>query len=188
MRKEHRSRFPALKKRADGSLGCRGCGGAIPSGRFTWCSHACVKKFDPVHVKRAVRERDGDRCVFCQKNCSERAQWEWHKKKPQYPSYHSCGLPFPYDRKAHESHPLFQAYKEEVKSFNRDAPLPEFDHILPHSEGGEFVLENIRLLCRSCHKERTREWHRSRKLAKQNQESSSLSRKTIPTKVSVVPQ
>lgn len=34
----------------------------------------------------------------------------------------------------------------------------EFDHIKPHSEGGEHVLENIRTLCRLCHKKRTAEW------------------------------
>lgn len=39
------------------------------------------------------------------------------------------------------------------------------DHIIPHSEGGEFVLENLRTLCVPCHKERTKQWHRAKRLA-----------------------
>jgi 5-methylcytosine-specific restriction endonuclease McrA len=32
---------------------------------------------------------------------------------------------------------------------------PEYDHIVPFSEGGLTVLENMRTLCRPCHKART---------------------------------
>lgn len=33
-----------------------------------------------------------------------------------------------------------------------------YDHIIPHSEGGAHIVENIRLLCDVCHKERTAKW------------------------------
>ena len=42
----------------------------------------------------------------------------------------------------------------------------EADHIIPFSEGGETVLENMRTLCYPCHKHRTKKWHGDRKAAR----------------------
>ncbi len=48
------------------------------------------------------------------------------------------------------------------RRYQKGLAAPEFDHILPHSEGGLFVAENVRLLCSECHKERTKLWHKER--------------------------
>lgn len=45
-------------------------------------------------------------------------------------------------------------------------PREEHDHIVPFSEGGLTVVENMRTLCADCHKRRTAEWRASRKLPK----------------------
>lgn len=42
-------------------------------------------------------------------------------------------------------------------------PREEHDHIVPFSEGGLTILENLRTLCGKCHKTRTKEWHAARK-------------------------
>lgn len=38
----------------------------------------------------------------------------------------------------------------------------EYDHIIPFSEGGLTVLENMRTLCHPCHVERTKQWRLGR--------------------------
>lgn len=48
------------------------------------------------------------------------------------------------------------------RSHPPNTPTAHFDHIIPHSEGGPFILENIRLLCEPCHKNRTKDWHKER--------------------------
>jgi Restriction endonuclease len=47
------------------------------------------------------------------------------------------------------------------------APKAEYDHIVPFSEGGLTVLENMRTLCNPCHKKRTAEWRKLRKRARE---------------------
>lgn len=161
-------RFPPRIKRDDGTYGCRGCGGDIPPKRQTWCSLSCKKKFDPFYVKQAVRERCGDRCETCAKDCSRKAGHAHQQRHPAQPHYErDCKLVYPYDFQAFLNHPLYRAYSEAVKEWKRAAPNAEFDHIIPHSEGGKFVLENIRLLCTACHKARTKAWHAERKLKRQ---------------------
>lgn len=158
-----RPRFPELKKDASGKLVCRGCGDAVPRGRQTWCSFACQLLRHPFYVKIAVKKRSGERCEKCGKDCSRAANQEYHKNRPKAPEYHrDCGLPYPYNHSALSSHPLYVAYLAELKAFSAAEPTPEFDHIFPHSEGGEYVLENIRLLCKRCHRQRTRDWHKTR--------------------------
>ncbi len=61
----YRGRFPVQQKRADGTLGCRGCGELIPKGRQTWCSHSCYATYSPVMVISAVKERDKGVCQIC---------------------------------------------------------------------------------------------------------------------------
>lgn len=42
----------------------------------------------------------------------------------------------------------------------------EYDHIIPFSEGGLTVLENMRTLCSPCHNQRTREWKKAKRAEK----------------------
>lgn len=45
--------------------------------------------------------------------------------------------------------------------------LIHVDHIVPIADGGdEFDPENVRTLCRDCHKKVTREWHKARRRMK----------------------
>ena len=155
-----RDRFPARQERGI----CRGCRGLITDKRRqTWCSQECQEKFHPFYVKQAVRERDGNKCQQCGKDCSRQAGWDYSKLLPQPPNYTDCGLQYPYDPQAHYISPLYLQYVAALKEWKRNSPRAEFDHIVPHSEGGLFVLENIRLLCRACHLERTRQWRKERK-------------------------
>lgn len=156
MKRKSPPRFPPRKLRPDGSFGCRGCGGDIPQGRKTWCSHKCVKTFDPFYVKKAVQDRCGNKCEKCQKDCSRQAQmkYRFEHPAPQYPWQ---------DRLAQID------YKKAKLKWRREFPLGEFDHIIPHCEGGQFVVENIRMLCTKCHLERTKEWRAERKKNKQQE-------------------
>jgi hypothetical protein len=47
--------------------------------------------------------------------------------------------------------------------------LWEADHIQPWSEGILPTMDNLRTLCRACHKDRTRAWHRERADARRGQ-------------------
>lgn len=67
------NRYPPLK-RVDGRLVCRGCGGAIPKGRRTWCSRTCYQKHDIVTIKGAVYRRAGGRCELCDYDLNWRTQ------------------------------------------------------------------------------------------------------------------
>lgn len=142
-----KGRFPIQQIRADGSKGCRGCGEAIPKGRSSWCSNDCWLKFEPAMVIRAAKERDKEVCAGC--GFDYRAAYaEWLKKcyeSDASPRFYSTRFKFPPPQGI------------------------EYDHIVPFSEGGFTVLENIRSLCSTCHKARTKEWHRERKAAKTQQ-------------------
>lgn len=161
---KQRPRFPERKKREDGTYGCRGCGGEIPKNRKTWCSRECVRKFDPFYVKHQVFLRAGGKCDFCGKDCSKKAQHDYSKTAPAQPRYsEDCGLEYPYRTELLYAHPLYREYVVARKEWKNRFPKPEYDHIIPHCEGGEYVIENIRLLCRSCHIKRTSAWRKSRK-------------------------
>lgn len=51
---------------------------------------------------------------------------------------------------------------ENRRDYKRTRPTWECDHIVPFSEGGVTVLENMRTLCVDCHKKRTAEWRKRR--------------------------
>jgi 5-methylcytosine-specific restriction enzyme A len=129
-----KSRYPAIKK-VDGKVVCRGCGSDIPKGRQTWCSHECYKTRCPQMVIMAVRERDKGICQMCGLETVRRIVWWKDGETAQQQS----------ERRKRE---------KELKA--------EYDHITPFSEGGETILENMRTLCRKCHKERTAKWRKQK--------------------------
>lgn len=135
----NRFRFPVQP----GKGLCRGCGKPVPLGRFSWCSDACVKRFEPRSVIFAVRQRDKGICQMCGKDTrAEHRAWE--KACP----VDSCG---------------YLLRDKSYFQWTRDEPKPaEYDHIIPMCEGGLTVLENMRTLCNPCHKHRTKEWHKTR--------------------------
>ena len=139
--KYNKARFPIQQKRANGKPGCRGCGGAIPKGRRSWCSQKCVSRFNPATVILEVKKRDREVCDQCGYDYRA-ARAEWIKQ------CHNAGLSL----RSYATRKIF--------------PAPtkiEYDHIIPFSEGGLTVLENMRSLCTPCHKERTRLWHQERR-------------------------
>jgi 5-methylcytosine-specific restriction endonuclease McrA len=55
----------------------------------------------------------------------------------------------------------------------KPAPVEEYHHVIPFSEGGSNKLDNIVTLCHECHAKTTKEWRRL-KAAQRRQEKDSL--------------
>lgn len=166
----NRSRFPECKKREDGTFGCRGCGGDIPKGRLTWCSKKCCDTFHPAFVISNVRKRDNEICALCNRDMKVQKR-DWMKLKPDYR----------------------QSGWAVHQQWLRECPNVNYDHIVPFSEGGMTVLENIRTLCEPCHKKRTKDWHRDRRDLKEAWEMTIKTLSNIrfiggpPTNVEIIP-
>jgi 5-methylcytosine-specific restriction endonuclease McrA len=175
-----RDRFPSSQPKGI----CRGCRCPIdpklePRAQ-TW-HNACKYKYDPFFVKQAVRKRSGEKCEMCGRDCSRKAIHEYERTFEPAPTYHGLGLEYPYDRFKLWSHPEHIAYIKRMKVWRQNIPKPEYDHIVPHSENGLFVLENIRLLCRKCHLKRTAEWHKERKQKRKSPPAVVSNELPIPT-------
>jgi len=143
-------RYPRLKKDGEGKNLCRGCHGAITDPRRrTWCSRECLEKYHPMFVMRAVIKRDKFICQKCGLDI-KKAGAEWKEKRVSW-----------FDD------------KEGYKAHKRLNPKAEYDHIIPFSEGGHTVLENMRTLCRSCHAKVTAEYA-AKRAAKRKEERSRM--------------
>ena len=130
------SRFP--RQMAPGT--CRGCHKPVTAPRRkTWCSDECKKKYDPYWVKRAVIARDRHICQICGVDIRA-AILAWRRARP------NCTF-----------------LEDAWKAWRKAKVTEEYDHIVPFSEGGPTVLENMRTLCQKCHKERTKAWRAERK-------------------------
>lgn len=141
-----KSRFPKRQRREDGTYGCRGCGSDIPKGRKSWCSKKCYNTFEPSRVIHAVKLRDKGICQMCSFDI-ETALKAWQHR---------------YWERSRQSGQDYATWPE-WKSANPKPPKANYDHIIPFSEGGMTILENMRTLCEPCHKERTKKWHKERK-------------------------
>lgn len=152
-----RNRYPVQPRRADGTWGCRGCGGAIPAHRESWCSKACYNMWEPKRVIAAVKKRDGGKCQMCGLDCAhELALWRVARNSRR--ELFRADLANSY-----------HAVEMKIRQWARLNPSPgraEYDHIIPFSEGGLTVLENMRTLCATCHKFRTQKWRREKALSK----------------------
>lgn len=155
------NRYPRKKKGPDGKLVCRGCGGSIPKGRYTWCSLECYKTHCPAEVIAAVKQRDKGVCQLCGVD-TKRATEVWRNEKPKQPDYNTIHNVWPYDYAGYLLTPEYKAYYVALESWNAACPKPEYDHIIPFSEGGPTTLDNMRTLCCVCHTKRTAEWRRGR--------------------------
>ncbi len=148
------SRYPELKK-VDGKYVCRGCGGEVPKGRQTWCSGECYRTRCPRMVIFAVRERDKGICQICGVETLKRPptfqRQEWNPvTKIVIPE---------------ES---WEDFEKKLRDY-RKRLRAEYDHIIPFSEGGKTILENIQTLCRACHIKVTSKWRREKSLKPTNQ-------------------
>ncbi len=187
----YKNRYPVQQKRADGMWGCRGCGSPIPKGRESWCSNACYAQFDTSSVVRAVWERDRGVCCTCgidtekivnRLNRSIHRDREVNHHEARFKRGHFFNRER-YDRarviwtkwrKKHNAALRNRCARLKTAGFPPSPQYPwqsarkwwEADHIVPYSEGGLTVLENMRTLCVPCHKQRTKKWHRDRVEAK----------------------
>lgn len=149
-----KSRFP---KQIGKGL-CRGCQKPVPKGRQSWCGRECLDRFHPQRVIYFVKQRDKGICQMCQRSISVMRAL-WLKEKPEYPGVSA----FPHSHSVHWMRsPEYAAWLKIEKEWAKLEPKPEYDHIVPFSEGGPTVLENMRTLCSFCHRERTRKWHKDR--------------------------
>lgn len=117
---------------------CRWCRGAIPKGRFTFCSADCVDQWrlrtDPSYLREQVFVRDHGVCAGCGTD-TEALRKEFRKL----------------DYRARR-----QFLKEWKLKEGWRRSLWDADHVVPVVEGGgECDLSNMRTLCLKCHREAT---------------------------------
>lgn len=169
-----RSRFPVKP----GKGLCRGCHQPVGNGRKTWCSNDCFERYEPERVKWHCFERDKGVCAMCgidTKKIRARAKSPYHMPGVN-PERYRIGWEYDYSKikRAYETRGrhrvawcraaekrLNRLYKEGWPGVNR-RHWWDMDHIIPYSEGGLTILENVRTLCCPCHKKRTAEWRRNR--------------------------
>lgn len=170
-----RNRFPKQL----GHRKCRGCNSDVPKARATWCSNECFDKFEPSRVRLACKNRDNGVCCICGVDTKrmrarfDAARFEFGPNRNHY--YGSGG----FDKQAFErAVTIFERRRTQRNKAGENRrrrmlaegwPVHscrnwwEMDHIIPYSEGGLTVLENVRTLCVVCHKKRTKKWHKDRK-------------------------
>ena len=113
---------------------CRRCGVAVPRGRFTFCSPACVHEWrlrtDPGYLRAQVFARDCGVCALCGLDTESLRK---NKRKLD-----------------------FRARRQFEKEWGPRRHLWDADHIIPVAAGGgECDLSNMRTLCLKCHRART---------------------------------
>jgi hypothetical protein len=162
---------------------CRGCHQDVPKGRKTWCSDKCYQQFEPSRVRWHCLQRDKGVCSMCGVD-SERifrrfakAKWVMRGGEVDRFRYYRDNRfdQARYDAafeiaRRHEKRRRVAAEKRMATTMAFGWPKKywrrdwwEMDHVIPFSEGGITILENVRTLCYLCHKKRTKQWHSERK-------------------------
>jgi 5-methylcytosine-specific restriction endonuclease McrA len=140
---------------------CRWCGKDVPKGKRTWCSDECVHEFmirkDPSYIRIKVFERDKGVCAICGLD-TEKFKKDFMQFFHSIP-YKTGGQPL-YDSCGNEFYSLGGGLKYKIAA-TLQGPLSqtfwEADHIVPVVEGGlEIGMDNLRTLCRFCHKVETK--------------------------------
>ena len=130
---------------------CTWCGKAVPKGRQTWCSQSCVDAFNlrcsPPHQKAFVEKRDEGICQLCGRNTVASRQFA---------------------RRALRALPSLNGSSVKIRDRIRrrfgygGGSFSQVDHIVPVCRGGGLCsVENLRLLCGSCHLKVTAEMRRN---------------------------
>lgn len=130
---------------------CRWCGVDVKKPRRCWCSDTCVHEFnirnDAGYIRWKVYERDRGICVICKLDTVK-------FKKDFCQFFHS--IP---DRTGWNGINIYSGLKYKISgclSGSFSQTFWEADHIVPVVEGGlEIGMDNLRTLCRFCHKAET---------------------------------
>jgi len=135
-------RYPKSRRNAAGHMLCRGCGKPVPPNRQTWCSNDCFKTRCPRMVRMAVRQRDQCVCAICGRDAGYILNAFCRMSRRQ---------PNPWSR----DNRVRRAAVKAGWPLDASRDWWEADHIIPHSEGGDCILSNMRTLCVPCHKAET---------------------------------
>lgn len=158
---------------------CRGCHGTVPKGRRSWCGDICYDRFEPKRVRYFCWQRDRAICFYCGVDAEkmrirllrahkypETSQYSFVKNG----AYDREAFKFAFESRKRHAHRIISGRKSRIQKMKVDGwpyycsrDWWEMDHIIPFSEGGLTVLENVRTLCILCHKKRTKKWHKDRR-------------------------
>lgn len=125
---------------------CRWCWGAVPKGRRTFCSNACVDEYRRVvdwrYVCELVLRRDRGVCAICGVDTL--------KIRRVFEAWRA-------DAKARNVYVYNEAKQIQAWiGMNRSTYVQyQVDHITPRHDGGTNELTNLRTLCVPCHKDVT---------------------------------
>lgn len=143
-----------LEKGPNGRNLCRECSTEVPPLRRTFCSKECVHEWkcrtDPGYQATEVFKRDKGVCALCSIDCTLGLQQLTHAPL--------CVLA-----------PLMERFG--LKSFDhlKHKRIWDMDHIKPVVEGGGSCgLDNLRTLCKPCHKRETAKLAARRAKARRN--------------------
>lgn len=151
---------------------CKRCLAEVPAPRRWWCGDACVEAYcaqsDPAALRRLVERRDREVCALCGLDAALLARvvarlWERDDRQgvalrrrrsrrdrlARLPRWSLGGRPNLDGTRAAD---LMEALGFHAKDHSC---LWEADHIVPLVEGGAWGPENVRTLCRRCHRKQT---------------------------------
>ena len=157
---------------------CRGCHSDVPKGRSTWCSNKCYDTYDPRRVHWFCRERDKFICFHCGMDAERIRKRFEHACKWAMPSQYSYFQDGVFQREQYDlavkiwlrherrwreaANKRITTLRDSGWPYNSGRDWWEMDHIIPFSEGGITILENVRTLCVLCHKKRTKKWRKEK--------------------------
>ena len=131
---------------------CRWCGAEVPIPLRTFCSNSCVNEFvvrrSPGRLRELVWERDRSVCALCRCDTDRLAR-----------VLAVADRSLVYGRRVDSA----WLWVLPLLGFSPFQSLWEADHIVPVIKGGGACgLENIRTLCRPCHRKETAKLARER--------------------------
>lgn len=149
-------RYPPKRRDADGNMLCRGCGAPVPPRRQTWCSTECYKTNCPREIVRELFKRDKGVCAHCATDTHalrKRVKQLW------------------WDAKARKPYWLIRASTARLVRWMKKHGWPrmgrrwwEADHIIEFARGGSHRLENRQTLCVRCHKIKSAQFMKARRI------------------------